>query len=138
VRETHPRGFLLQYGGAFHAPYAILVVTVERIWPGRGAAILGDFRPKPALPLFLLIPMRSLIGAPVERLPSRGWCWVAVLASCLGLSGCTSLDSLRGEKFPEDENTRICEGLRPREHNDDSLFFFSNKAHQIDKHLGAE
>ena len=82
--------------------------------------------------------MRSLISLVAVAVPFRRRCWVALLLGCLGLPGCTSLDQLRGDRFPEDENTRLCERLRPRDNNSDSLFFFSNKAHQIDRHLGAE
>jgi len=82
--------------------------------------------------------MRLLISTLAEKVPASRCCWVALLLGCLSLAGCTSLEQLRGDKFPEDENTRLCEKLRPRDKNNDSLFFFSNKAHQIDRHLGAE
>lgn len=70
----------------------------------------------------------------------RGRQWlIAVLAGCLLLAGCASLDALRGDPFPEDSHSQMCEQLRPHDrNNDDSLFLFSNKARQINRHLGAE
>jgi len=63
--------------------------------------------------------------------------WGLALAGCLCLSGCVSMDDLRGESFPDDENSRLCEQLRAHDHNNDS-FVFSNKARQINRHLGGE
>ncbi len=82
--------------------------------------------------------MRSLVFAVADKVVPGRWPWLALLAGCLVLGGCMSVDQLRGDKFPEDENSRLCEKLRSRDNNSDSLFFFSNKAHQIDRHLGAE
>jgi hypothetical protein len=61
--------------------------------------------------------------------------WSLVLAACLCFSGCVNMDALRGDSFPEDENTRLCEQLRPRDKDNDP-FVFSNKARQINRHLG--
>lgn len=66
----------------------------------------------------------------------RGWLHVLV-AVCLGLTGCTTLDQLRGERYPEDDNTRMLEQMRPHDKNNSS-FLWSNKAHQINRSLGGE
>jgi type IV pilus biogenesis protein CpaD/CtpE len=65
------------------------------------------------------------------------WCWVVALVGCLGLSGCMSMDELRGDRFPEDESAKLWRDVRGRDKNTDS-FLSSNKARQISRDLGAE
>ena len=65
------------------------------------------------------------------------WCWIVALVGCLGLSGCMSLDELRGDRFPEDESAKLWRDLRSHDKNTDS-FLSSNKARQISRDLGGE
>jgi len=70
----------------------------------------------------------------VDRLPFGRWCCLAVLAGCLGISGCTNLN-LRGDSFPDNGLSNLAGQIRGGDqaaHSD----AFSNKARQIDMNLG--
>ncbi len=73
----------------------------------------------------------------VDRHSVGRWCQAAAFVGCVTLAGCVSLDQLRGEKFPEDENSRLCQQLREPEKTEDP-YLFSNRARQISRHLGGE
>lgn len=67
-------------------------------------------------------------------LPVGRWCWGAVLVFCVVLTGCCNFD-VRGDKFPEDELSGMCQQMRPQEKNKEA-FGFSNKAKQIERNFG--
>ena len=70
----------------------------------------------------------------VDRLPFGRWCCLALLAVCLGVSGCTNLN-LRGEGFPDNDLSDLAGQIR-RGDQDVHSDAFSNKARQIDRNLG--
>jgi hypothetical protein len=63
------------------------------------------------------------------------WLGLGLVAACLGLSGCNSLESLRGEGFKDSSSEQV---RRFRESDGDTQFLgFSNKAREIERDLGA-
>lgn len=70
----------------------------------------------------------------VDRLPFGRWCCLAVLAVCLGVSGCTNLN-LRGDGFTDNELSNLAGQIRGGDQTVQSDAF-SNKARQIDRNLG--
>jgi len=69
-----------------------------------------------------------------KSLLSGPWFRATVLVGCLALSGCQHVD-LRGEKFPEDELSRLSRRLRPRDTETEPAGV-ANKARQIEGDLG--
>jgi hypothetical protein len=63
------------------------------------------------------------------------WLGLGLVAACLGLPGCNSLESLRGEGFkdPSSEQVRRFRGTD----GDTPFMGFSNKARDIERDLGA-
>lgn len=70
----------------------------------------------------------------VDRFPFGRWCCLALLAGCLGMSGCTNLN-LRGDGFTDNELSNLARQVRGGDHPGQSDAF-SNKARQIDMNLG--
>ena len=77
-------------------------------------------------------PPASVPDAPSPR---RNGSWVLVfslLCLLVGLAGCSALDKLRGKDFKGDEEVKS--KFRPE--SDGELFFFDNRARQIERNLG--
>ena len=64
------------------------------------------------------------------------WCCAAVMAACLGLSGCANLD-LRGERFQHDPMLEWAGTVRPRDQQT-RPFAVTNKGLQIERDFGIQ
>ena len=78
--------------------------------------------------------MSGALSILVDRLPLGRWCCLALLAACLGTSGCANLN-LRGEYFPDNDLANLARQMRQVDELGPSDAF-SNKARQIDRDLG--
>jgi hypothetical protein len=70
----------------------------------------------------------------LDRFPLGRWCCLALLAACLGISGCTHVN-LRGDGFADNELSNIAREMRQADESGPS-HAVSNRARQIDRSLG--
>lgn len=80
--------------------------------------------------------MSESSSPPVNGRRIGRWCWIAITALGLGLTGCHSVN-LRGEEFPEQENelSNFCGKYRSSDGSTGPAAF-CNKAKQIESNLG--